>query len=90
MIREGVKEIGLNIFAEPGYESPTITAVLTPKGIKGIEVYNAMRDRGFELAKGYGDVKEITFRIGHMGYMTFDDIKEMLDTLREVISELKK
>ena len=90
MIREGVKEIGLSILAEEGYESPTITAVLTPKGIKGDEVYEAMRKRGFELAKGYGSVKEITFRIGHMGYIPFDDIREMLDNLREVINELKK
>ncbi|AEH24843.1 alanine--glyoxylate aminotransferase family protein [Pyrococcus yayanosii] len=90
MIREGVREIGLSILAEPGYESPTITAVVTPEGIKGDEVYEAMRKRGFELAKGYGSVKEKTFRIGHMGYMTFEDIREMLDNLREVIEELKR
>ncbi|BAD85737.1 probable serine--glyoxylate aminotransferase, class V [Thermococcus kodakarensis KOD1] len=90
MIREGVKEMGLGILAEPGYESPTITAVVVPEGMKGVDVYNAMRERGFELAKGYGSVAEKTFRIGNMGYMTFDDIREMLDNLREVIEELKK
>jgi len=89
MIREGVKNIGLGILAEEGHESPTITAVLTPEGISGTEVYNKMRERGFELAKGYGAVKETTFRIGHMGYMTFEDIKEMLTNLREVIKSLK-
>ena len=91
MIRNGVKEIGLEILAEQGYESPTITAVLTPEGIKGEDVYNAMRERGFEIAKGYGEgIKEKTFRIGHMGYMTFEDIEEMLQNLKEVIEELKK
>jgi len=90
MIREGVKEMGLGILAEPGYESPTITAVVVPEGMKGVDVYNAMRERGFELAKGYGSVAERTFRIGNMGYMTFDDIREMLDNLREVIEKLKK
>ncbi len=89
MIREGVKEIGLNILAEPGYESPTITAVLTPKGVKGEDVYNAMRERGFELAKGYGEgIKEKTFRIGNMGYITFEDIEEMLSNLKEVVEKL--
>ncbi len=90
MIREGVKEMGLEILAEPGYESPTITAVVVPEGMRGVDVYNAMRERGFELAKGYGSVAEKTFRIGNMGYMTFDDIREMLENLREVIEELKK
>lgn len=90
MIRKGVKEMGLGVLAEPGYESPTITAVVVPEGMRGVDVYNAMRERGFELAKGYGSVAEKTFRIGNMGYMTFDDIREMLDNLREVIKELKK
>ncbi len=90
MIRSGVREMGLDILAEPGHESPTITAVLTPEGVKGVEVYKAMRERGFELAKGYGEgIKEKTFRIGNMGYMTFEDIEEMLENLREVIENLK-
>jgi len=64
--------------------------VLTPEGIRGEQVYNAMRERGFELAKGYGEgIKEKTFRIGNMGYVTFEDIQEMLQNLKEVIEELK-
>lgn len=91
IIRNGVREIGLEILAEPGYESPTITAVLTPEGIKGDVIYEEMRKRGFEIAKGYGEgIKEKTFRIGHMGYMTFEDIEEMLQNLKEVIEDLKK
>ena len=90
MIREGVKEMGLGILAEPGYESPTITAVVVPEGMKGIDVYNAMRERGFELAKGYGSVAEKTFRIGNMGYITFADIEDMLRNLREVVESLRK
>lgn len=91
MIRSGVREMGLDILAEPGYESPTITAVLTPEGINGVEIYNAMRERGFELAKGYGEgIKEKTFRIGNMGYMTFEDIQEMLANLKEVVEKLRK
>ncbi len=88
MIREGVRDMGLEFLAEPGYESPTITAVVVPEGIKGVDVYYKMRERGFELAKGYGSVADKTFRIGNMGYMTFEDIREMLDNLKEVISEL--
>ena len=91
MIHESLQEMGLRMLAEPGRESPTITAVLTPEGIKGIEVYEAMRDRGFELAKGYGEgIKEKTFRIGNMGYMTFEDIQDMLMNLKEVIKALTK
>ena len=89
MIRNGVKELGLGPLAEKGYESPTITAVVTPEGVTGTQVYEAMRQRNFELAKGYGAVKEKTFRIGNMGYIPFEDIQEMLENLGEVVDELK-
>lgn len=89
MIRNGVKEMGLKTLAEKGFESPTITAVLTPEGVTGTQVYEAMRERNFELAKGYGAVKEKTFRIGNMGYIPREDIQEMLENLSEVIDELK-
>ncbi len=77
MIWNGVAEMGLTTLTEKGYESPTITAVVTPEGVTGIQVYEAMRERNFELAKGYGAVKEKTFRIGNMGYIPFEDIQEM-------------
>jgi len=88
-IREGVKRIGLKIFAMEGVESPTITTVYSPEGIKGVYIYEEMRKRGFELAKGYGKIKDITFRIGHMGYIKEEDISEMLSSLEEVIRDLK-
>ncbi len=90
MIREGVKNMGLEIVAKPGFESPTITAVYAPEGVSGKEVYFKMREKGYELAQGYGELKEKTFRIGNMGYMTFEDIKEMLQVLEEVIEELRR
>ena len=88
-IREGVREIGLRLFAKEGFESPTITTIYSPEGIDGSIIYEEMRKRGFELAKGYGRIKKITFRIGNMGDIKDEDIDEMLKNLREVIEELK-
>jgi aspartate aminotransferase-like enzyme len=87
-IRRGVLELGLQLFAEPGYYSPTITVVYNPPGVKGPVIYEEMRKRGIEIARGYGKVKDITFRIGHMGYITDEDIKLLFDTLREVLISL--
>ena len=87
-IRRGVLELGLQLFAEPGYYSPTITVIYNPSGVKGPVIYEEMRKRGIEIARGYGKVKDITFRIGHMGYITDEDIKLLFDTLREVLISL--
>ena len=83
-IKEGVETLGLSLFPQKGYESPTVTCVNAPKGISGLEVYERMRERGFELAKGYGELKERTFRIGNMGYIPFEYVDEMLRTLGEI------
>ncbi|WP_440059906.1 pyridoxal-phosphate-dependent aminotransferase family protein [Thermogladius sp. 4427co] len=87
-IRRGVLELGLELFAEPGYYSPTITVVYNPPGIKGPVIYEELRKRGIEIAKGYGKVRDITFRIGHMGYITREDIEELFRNLREVLESL--
>jgi aspartate aminotransferase-like enzyme len=84
-IKEGVENLSLSLFPQRGYESPTVACVNAPKGISGPEVYERMRGRGFELAKGYGELKNRTFRIGNMGYIRLEDIDEMLRALSEIL-----
>jgi aspartate aminotransferase-like enzyme len=84
-IKQGIENLGLSLFPWKGYESPTIACVNAPAGMSGLDVYEKMRGYGFELAKGYGPLKERTFRIGNMGYIRLEDIDEMLQALGEVI-----
>ena len=87
-IREGVQKLGLKMFPKSGYESPTVNCVNAPAGIDGVAVYERMRGKGFELAKGYGTVQNLTFRIGNMGYIEFADIDSMLEALGSVLVDL--
>ena len=89
-IVQGVKEMGLSLFPRAGYESPTVACVNAPPGMTGHEVYERMRERGFEIARGYRQLGERTFRIGNMGYITFDEIDEMLMALAEVVTQSKR
>ena len=87
-IREGVKKLGITLFPEKGYESPTVTCMHPPKKLSVDEIYQRMREKGFELAKGYGEkLKDITWRIGNMGYIKMEDIDLMLHALEEVLNE---
>jgi len=87
-IREGVQKLGLTMFPKSGYESPTVNCVNAPAGIDGLDVYERMRMEGFELAKGYGTVQNLTFRIGNMGYIESADIDSMLEALGKVLVDL--
>ncbi|MGQ9680264.1 MAG: pyridoxal-phosphate-dependent aminotransferase family protein [Candidatus Bathyarchaeia archaeon] len=84
-IRRGLERAGLSTFPKNGFESPTVSCVNTPHNVKGSEIYEKMREKGYELAQGYGALKEKTFRIGNMGYIEFDDINSMLDALEEIL-----
>jgi len=87
-IREGIQKLGLTLFPNKGYESPTVTCINAPSNVSGVEIYKKMREKGFELAKGYGIVKNTTFRIGNMGYIEFEEIESMLEALGEVLAGL--
>jgi aspartate aminotransferase-like enzyme len=87
-IQVGIKKLGLTLFPKGGYESPTVSCVNAPTNIDGIKIYVKMREKGFELAKGYGSIKNLTFRIGNMGYIKSEDITSMLKALRTVLASL--
>jgi len=87
-IREGVQKLGLTMFPKSGYESPTVNCVNAPVNVDGVAVYERMREEGFELAEGYGSIKNVTFRIGNMGYIESEDIDSMLEALGKVLVDL--
>jgi aspartate aminotransferase-like enzyme len=84
-IRQGIKRLGLDTFPKKGYESPTVSCITAPVGMSGSKVYKEMRKHGFELAEGYGKLKNITFRIGNMGWIPDIYINEMLEALGKVV-----
>jgi aspartate aminotransferase-like enzyme len=87
-IRRGIEKHGLSTFPRKGSESPTVNCINAPEEVEGGAIYEKMREKGFELAEGYGPLKKTTFRIGNMGYIEMGDIDLMLGALGNVISSL--
>ena len=87
-IRRGIEKHGLSTFPRKGSESPTVNCINAPEEVEGGVIYEKMREKGFELAEGYGPLKKKTFRIGNMGYIEMGDIDLMLGALGNVISSL--
>ncbi len=74
------------VLAPPGYRSPCVTAIELPDGMTGPEVAAAAAARGFTIAPGYGPLKPASFRIGHMGDHTLEELEVLLDCLDEILS----
>lgn len=83
--RKWVVDQGFELFPEKGYESDTLTAVTNSKGINVKELIGKLEEKGVTISNGYGDIKEKTFRIAHMGDVNFDEIKELLEMMSNII-----
>jgi aspartate aminotransferase-like enzyme len=85
-LREGLKELGLRLFADEGYASPTLTAVYVPEGVSATDVVRVLREEhNIVVAAGMGSYKERVLRIAHMGYCSNADIDQVLVALRAVL-----
>jgi predicted phosphoserine aminotransferase len=83
---EWCEELGLEILVQdPAFRSPTVTCIRCPAGIKGPQVAAGIRKHGFQIATGYGRMKDETFRIGHMGEHTIDRLELLLAGLKKVL-----
>lgn len=74
-----------SLFAEPGYESLTVTAVNNTRGIKVADLNRELGRRGFAISNGYGKLKELTFRIAHMGDLVLDELEELLKQIEDIL-----
>jgi len=87
--REGVKSLGLSLFADEKFASNTVTAVKSPEGVDAKHLLQILRDeQGFVLAGGQQKLGGKIFRIGHLGYVTDADIDDVLRVLRLVLPKV--
>ena len=77
--------VAMSVLAPEGYRSPTVTCVRVPEGRTGSELTAALKARGYVMAAGYGNLKDATFRIGHMGDHTVAELDALLAALEEVL-----
>jgi len=76
---------GFEMFPEKGYESDTVTVIKKSENLDVGKLINDLKERGFKIANGYGKLKNITFRIGHMGDLTLEEIDELLKNIDELL-----
>jgi aspartate aminotransferase-like enzyme len=85
-VRSWAKE-NFALFCDEKYASNTLTTVKNTKGIKVGEVIAAVQQKhNTAFGNGYGDLKDKTFRIAHMGDITLDEVKELLGWIDEELA----
>lgn len=84
--RDSVKTLGLPLLADEKYASNTITAV---KAVNGLDVEKMdallIAEHRTILASGQGALKGKIFRIGHLGWVSEEDIDRVISALKAVL-----
>jgi aspartate aminotransferase-like enzyme len=89
LVREQVLELGLELFADPPYNSNTVTAIKVPKGMVANEIRDALRvNYNTIIAGGLGRYTNSVLRIGHLGFFTEEDLTRTIEQLGAVIKRL--
>ncbi len=72
---------GLAIYAPEGYRSQTVTTIKNERGWDVSALNAFLKERGMRIANGYGPLKNVTFRIAHMGEIQRSDIERLLEAM---------
>lgn len=73
------------IFAEEGYESPTLTCVDNTRGISVGKLNEELARQSAQISNGYGKLKDKTFRIAHMGDTQEWEIRGLLSSIDAIL-----
>lgn len=73
------------LFAEEGFESPTITCVKNTRGVSVADLNEQLGRQWAMISNGYGVLKEKTFRIAHMGDTQEWEIRGLLATIDRIL-----
>jgi len=86
--REGIKSLGLSLFAEASHASNTVTAVAASNGLDTKKMLKILREEHqVILAGGQQKLDGKIFRIGHLGWVTESDIEAVISTLKKVLPQ---
>lgn len=77
----------LSMYAPEGYRSQTVTTVKNERGIDLSDLNAFLKQRGMRIANGYGPLKNITFRIAHMGEIQMSDLDELFAAMDEYLKQ---
>lgn len=86
-VQDWAEEHDLSMYAPEGFRSQTVTTLKNERGWDVSALNKFLLLRGMRIANGYGTLKNITFRIAHMGEIQMEDIDELLEAMEEFLKK---
>ena len=86
-LREEFKKLDLELLLPEELLSNTITALYLPENMTYTILHDRLKERGFIIYAGQGELNKMIFRIANMGELSMDDLKALIRNLQEVLEE---
>jgi len=84
-VRSGLRELGVDALLADEACSSMIGAFALPRGLAYATLHDALREQGFVIYAGQGDLARTIFRIANMGDLRMDDIERLLAACARVL-----
>ncbi len=82
-----VQESGWTFTCPRGIRSQTVSCLRPPVGVDPGWLRTQLEYRDFVVASGYGQWKDETVRIGHMGDHRLEDLERLLEAMNTILEE---
>jgi len=73
------------LYPEEAHASQTLTTITNTRNIVVADLNKELGKLGMQISNGYGDLKEKTFRIAHMGELTLKDVQEVTAAIETIL-----
>jgi 2-aminoethylphosphonate-pyruvate transaminase len=84
LIRERMAKIGVKPVLPSDKQSNSITAYYLPEGLSYQTLHDRLRERGYVIYAGQGNLEHKIFRIANMGALSEQQFVEFLDAFEEI------
>jgi aspartate aminotransferase-like enzyme len=78
---------GMEPLAPAPYRSKTVSTIVNSKNIDIPALNKFLQEHDMRIANGYGDLKNKTFRIAHMGEIQLSDVDKLLALMEEFMAQ---
>lgn len=86
-LRKEFKRLGLKFLLPDKFLSNTITALNLPKNMTYTQLHDSLKERGFVIYAGQGQLNAKIFRIANMGEISMEDLETFIKNLQEVLGD---
>jgi aspartate aminotransferase-like enzyme len=87
-VQSWAMEHGMEPLAPEGYRSKTVSTIKNDRGVDIGALNKFLLSKGMRIANGYGDLKNKTFRIAHMGETHMHHVDELLAAFETFLEKM--